>query len=280
VAHNDSQWLRTIIIHFNISDNGIREMQAATSVLSRLRVGLGTLVAIDAEADDGETSARALEAAFQAMLSVEHLMHPTRNGSDVARLSAFPHGLVTVHPWTFEVLELCVQLNGLSDGVFDPCLPASSGRMRDIELIGDAGVVVHAPIQLDLGGVAKGYAVDRAVEALRAEGCEAGLVNAGGDLAVFGPLPRRIVCRGLDTGPVIELREAALATSVVCAAARPPEHRGHYHGVSGASASRGSVCVIAASAAAADALTKCLLWCDRATGEEILAHFDARRLDA
>jgi thiamine biosynthesis lipoprotein len=255
-------------------------MQAATSVLSRLRVGLGTLVAIDAEADDGETGARALEAAYQAVRSVERLMHPTRYDSDVARLNAFPRGVVTVHPWTFEVLGLCVRLSGLSDGVFDPCLPASRGRLRDVELVGDGGVIVHAPIQLDLGGVAKGYAVDRALEALRAKGCAGGLVNAGGDLAVFGPHPQRIMYRGPEWGDVVELREAALATSVVGAAARPSEHRGHYHGVSGASASRGSVCVVATSAAAADALTKCLLWCDRVAGEEMLAHFAARRLDA
>jgi thiamine biosynthesis lipoprotein len=187
---------------------------------------------------------------------------------------------VTVHRWTFEVLELCMQLSGLSEGVFDPCLPATSGRMHDIELVGDCGVILRAPIQLDLGGVAKGYAVDRAVEALRAEGCEGGLVNAGGDLAVFGPHPRRILCRGSESSRVVELREGALATSVVGAAARPSEHRGHYHGVSGISASRGSICVVARGAAAADALTKCLIWCDRRTGEEMLAHFGARRLDA
>jgi len=255
-------------------------MRAATAVLSRLRVGLGTLVAIDAEADDGETAARALESAYHAVQSVERLMHPTRSGSDVARLNASPGGYVAVHPWTSEVLDLCMQLNGLSHGVFDPCLPASSGRMRDLELLSGGGVLVHASIRLDLGGVAKGYAVDRAIEALRTAGCEAGLVNAGGDLAVFGPRPRRIVCRGQDPGYTVELRDAALATSVVGGASRPPEHRGHYHGVSGASASCGSVCVVAGSAAAADALTKCLLWCDHVTGEEILAHFGGRRLDA
>jgi len=255
-------------------------MQAATSILSRLRIGLGTLIAIDAEADDGAIAARALEAAFQAVQRVEHLMHPTRNGSDIARLSASPCGLVTVHPWTFEVLELCVQLNDLSHGVFDPCLPASSGSMRDIELLGDGAVVVHAPIQLDLGGVAKGYAVDRAIDALRAAGCDAGLVNAGGDLAVYGPRARRIVCRGPDPRPVVELRDAALATSSVGAASRPPEHRGHYHGVSGAPALHGSVSVIAESAAAADALTKCLFWCDSVGGQELLAHFAARRVIA
>jgi thiamine biosynthesis lipoprotein len=256
-------------------------MPAVTEVLSRLRLGLGTLVAIEAEADERECAARALEAAFHAVRKVDQLMHPTRSGSDVARLSATPCGeLVTVHPWTFEVLELCVRLNGLSRGVFDPCLPASNGRMRDVELLAHGAVLVHAPIRLDLGGVAKGYAVDRAIEALRDAGCNAGLVNAGGDLAVFGPRPRRIVCRGLDADRLVELRDAALATSLVGGGSPPPEHRGHYHGVSGASASSGGACVIAASAAIADALTKSLLWCDPAASEELLAHFGAQRLDA
>jgi len=47
-------------------------------------------------------------------------------------------------------------------------------------------VIPHAPVHIDLGGIAKGYAVDRALMALRTAGCRGALVNAGGDLAVFG----------------------------------------------------------------------------------------------
>jgi thiamine biosynthesis lipoprotein len=42
-------------------------------------------------------------------------------------------------------------------------------------------------VKIDLGGIAKGFAVDRAVEALLGHGIAEGLVNAGGDLRVFGP---------------------------------------------------------------------------------------------
>jgi thiamine biosynthesis lipoprotein len=72
-------------------------------------------------------------------------------------------------------------------------------------------------VKIDLGGIAKGFAVDRAVAALRAHGVAEGLVNAGGDVAAFGARaqaidirdpgrPDRTMCR-------IGLRNAALASS-------------------------------------------------------------------
>ncbi len=71
--------------------------------------------------------------------------------------------------------------------------------------------------RIDLGGIAKGFAVDRAIDVLREFGIPSGLVNAGGDLAAFGPRgflasvrdpghPSRILCQ-------IELRDAAIASS-------------------------------------------------------------------
>jgi FAD:protein FMN transferase len=229
---------------------------------------------------DEALAVRAVEAAFEAVRCVDRLMHPTRADSDLARIAACAAGGITrVHGWTFEVLELCRTLNTRSKGIFDPCPPGSGGAWHDVELHGQGEVRLRAPLRLDLGGIAKGYAVDRAIEALRDAGCSGGLVNAGGDLAVFGPDPRRILRRG-PGGLSVELRDAALATSVVAAPSRPREHLGHYHGLSGASAASGSVSVIAARAAVADALTKCLIWCDTACGDELLASFGARRLAA
>jgi FAD:protein FMN transferase len=75
-------------------------------------------------------------------------------------------------------------------------LPASAGRSASagplatsagIELCADGSVRFHHPdLTVDLGGIAKGFAVDRAVDVLREHGI-GGLVNAGGDLAAFGP---------------------------------------------------------------------------------------------
>ena len=188
-------------------------------------------------------------------------MHPTRNGSDLAALRNAPlHAPLSVHAWTFAVLELCKQFHRLSAGVFDPCLPTSPGRLGDLELNAPHDVTAHARLHLDLGGIAKGYAVDRAIEALRGAGCVGGLVNAGGDLATFGEPEREIRCRRSNGhSVVVTLRDAALATSDTEHASPPAEHQGYYHGIQRSLRPKGYVAVTAPDAATADALTKCLL---------------------
>ena len=123
-------------------------------------------------------------------------------------------------------------------------------------------LVRHTPVEIDLGGIAKGYAVDRAVETLMAHGCCAGLVNAGGDLRVFGEREEAVLLREPDTSfRRLALRNAALAVSDIDAIDRPAEHQGYYSR-KGKTAARRYAAVIAKDAATADALTKCVLLCE------------------
>jgi FAD:protein FMN transferase len=248
---------------------------------SSLRVGLGTFVAVEAEARAAHAVQLGIAAAYEAFAQVEKLMHPSRGGSDLAALSAAPPGsAVSLHPWTWQVLELCHQVHRLSEGIFDPCLPESVGRMTDVELAHANRAVPHAPVRIDLGGIAKGFAVDRALDALRASGCHAGLVNAGGDLAVFGDRSHSIVCRNESgANASVALENAALATSDVDNDARPAEHRGYYHGADRHAVVSGRVSVVAPSAAIADALTKVLLIVNPARAIPLLEAFGARRID-
>jgi thiamine biosynthesis lipoprotein len=62
-------------------------------------------------------------------------------------------------------------------------------------------------ITIDLGGIAKGFAVDRAIAALKRYGILSGLVNAGGDLAAYGPAPYRV-----------HIRDPRAPTQLLCAA--------------------------------------------------------------
>jgi FAD:protein FMN transferase len=256
---------------------------ALSHIRSRLRVAFGTFVAVEAEAPDDASAERAIGAAFGVLAAVETLMHPTRAGSDLARIAdCEPGGRVLLGAWTHELLQLCARLHRSSAGRFDPCLPGAAGRMPDLDLAEAPFARVRVPLRIDLGGIAKGFAVDRAIDALRAAGCTGGLVNAGGDLAAFGARAHRIVCRTAHGHAVVELRDAALATSEAGSArtraSQPPEHRGHYHGVDGTPAARGAVSVIAASAALADGLTKCLLLASAAERRRLLRLFDAREV--
>lgn len=251
-------------------------MQTRSHCLSRMRIALGTFVAIEAQAPSRESAERGLTTAFEAIATVDRLMHPSRAGSDLARLARIsPGAALEVHAWTWDVLDLSRQINERSRGAFDPCLGTAPGRLTDVDLSRPGRVLVRTPVHVDLGGIAKGFAVDRALDALRTSGCDGGMVNAGGDLAVFGVSSREIVRLNAEGGScLIELCNAALAASDTGRADRPLEHRGYYHGTDRRRTVAGSATVMAPSAAVADALTKCVLL--ERLDRSLLAAFGAR----
>jgi thiamine biosynthesis lipoprotein len=223
-------------------------------------------------------------------------MHPSRPGSDLAEINKAPlHTPVEVQPDTWHLLQLAQRLYALTGGVFDPCLPSHPGRLSDVEIGSEdeeePTVICHAPVHLDLGGIAKGHAIDRAVAALSAMGCESGLVNAGGDLRIFGDRQETVLLRrGADFHPM-DLQNAALAVSDLDATERPAEHQGYYNRVSHRPVSPGRVgtstvtatvtalryaAVVAQEAAIADALTKCVLLCPSDVAARVLFEFEAR----
>ncbi len=195
-------------------------MAAASASIRRARPLLGTFVEIAAVGEASDRVEAAVEAAFAAVATVHRLMSFHEAGSDVSRLnrdaSARP---VRVHDWTYEVLATAVDLHHHTSGAFDVCvapalqglglLPRDSGlctpfpdgtsrseqaargssSVHDlIQLLPENQVRFADPsVKIDLGGIAKGFAVDRAVEALQGHGITGGLVNGGGDLRAFGP---------------------------------------------------------------------------------------------
>jgi FAD:protein FMN transferase len=213
-------------------------MPATSASLRRAQALLGTFVEIDVTDANQRDAERAVEAAFSVVAEVHRLMSFHEASSDVSRLNrAASNGAVVVHPWTCAVLEMAVEMNRHSAGAFDigvaPALQrtgqlpggskawpsaASMPTAEAIELLADNHVrFLHPSVLIDLGGIAKGFAVDRAIEVLRARGVRSAMVNAGGDLAAFGPearvihirdprSPSRLMCQ-------IEVSNRALASS-------------------------------------------------------------------
>lgn len=91
--------------------------------------------------------------------------------------------------------------------------PVSTG----VQCLPDGRTVISAPgVGIDLGGIAKGYAADRAAAVMRREGIRTGLINAGGDIMAFGPRTWKIGIRHPRTPDlltVILIRNRAVATS-------------------------------------------------------------------
>ena len=269
----------------------------------RLRIALGTWVAIEVRATGtgvvGERAAieqAAVKAAYAAIGVVEQTMHPGRAGSDLSRINTAPlHTPLQIPPDLWGLLRLAQRLHALTDGVFDPCLPDQPGRLQDVELRPGSMLVCHAHLAIDLGGIAKGHAIDRAIDTLREHGCTGGLVNAGGDLRVFGEQAETILLResqssiGAMTAGVpssvaghhqsviyhpLQLQNAALAVSDLDATDRPIEHQGYYNHT-GREPVRRFAAVIAKQAAVADALTKCVLLCNPEVATRVLRELDA-----
>ena len=246
----------------------------------RVRPLFGTFVSVEATANGDLLELTAIDEAFAAIAKVAALLHPT-TGSDLRRLRAARIGeAVHVEPWTYEILATCRELNSQSRGMFDPCLPDWPGRMSDVELAeSHAQIVKRADVALDLGGIAKGFAVDRAIEALRSLGCRSALVNAGGDVRVFGPAPREIMLR-LPFGRAHSLRlgDEAVAVSEPKSERSPAEHRGFYRGDTGEPVAGRWVAVIAPTATLADGLGKCAMLCEPEAAAALLARHGARAL--
>jgi thiamine biosynthesis lipoprotein len=138
------------------------------------------------------------------------------------------------------------------------------GSWRDIVLDDEGTVRFRSRVIVDLGGIAKGFAVDRAVETLQDNGVTAGIVNAGGDLRTFGLVSRAIHLRhpaeSTHVARAVRLRERAMATSGIYFQRR--EYRGKSIGplldgrTGQSSCELISVSVAAAECMVADALTK------------------------
>ncbi len=258
---------------------------------TRTLLGTFVTVAVDSAADPVNADVL-LDTAFGVIGHVHARMSFHDPGSDLARLNTAAAGeIVHVDAETFAVLRLARDIARASAGVFDvtvaPALvaagrlprppgpaPDPAARWTDLVLEAPDRVRLLRPLWLDLGGIAKGHAVDLAAEALREAGVTAFRINAGGDLRVGGGEPQPVVLAvpELDAAarPVIELCEGSLASSA--AVAGPAAH---LDGRTRKAAGHGRfVSVVAPQCALADALTKVVLALGPAASP-ILAGFGA-----
>ena len=223
---------------------------------SGYRVVMGTFSRIVVIAPNRPIAAQCIDAAFKDQDEIERLMSYHRPDSELAEVNseAYDHPVRLSEPM-LEVLRKALETSRLSEGAFD----VTVGPLMDMwKYAGQVGImptdaqmehvrakvgwdkVVLDPNQrtirfavegmkIDLGGIAKGYAVDRSVQVLRDQGALSGMVDIGGNIRCFGRPPRgkeywRIgiqdPCRVDGPGPssdcvllVLKLTNQAVATS-------------------------------------------------------------------
>lgn len=253
-------------------------MRSRSASLRRARPLLGTLVELSASGP-ARSLPGALEAAFAAIAEVGRLMSYHDAASELSLLNReAARRRVTVSAATYAVLKSALTLARASGGAFDPCVAPALVRLgflpgpaddrtahgwQHLELGRHSTVRFARPLALDLGGIAKGYAVDCAGERLERHGIVDYCVNAGGDLKV-GARARAIEVRHPAEPralvPLGSLAGVAVATSARYFAARAIGSAVVHPIIVPASAAAacytGSISVIARRCIDADALTK------------------------
>lgn len=189
---------------------------------------MGTEMELLVDADDAGDALDAAEAEFHRL---EALLSRFRDDSELSRLNR--DGSIEAGPDLLRVVELALAARDRTGGRFDPTVHdavVAAGYDRSFEdidpdshvrcqapAVAGGGVSVDGPhivlelgVRIDLGGIGKGYAAERAAELLALAGpC---LVNAGGDVATRGgSWPVGVETDGAPL--TLELAGAALATS-------------------------------------------------------------------
>lgn len=294
----------------------IKRVSPPERVDSGYREAMGTFARVVCVHEDPAVSRKAIEGAFDQIHQVEKLMNIYDEDSQISKINRAAYAEpVKVDHAVFEVIEKSVLLSGKTDGAFDitagPVInlwreaqqqdepPTQQQIEQALAKVGSEKIVLEREnstvafsvegMLLDLGGIAKGYAADLAVKAIKDAGADGAMVDIGGDIRVFGKAPKgaeswliglqdpeRAEPTALNSRPfvVLVLNDFAVTTS------------GHYHRfteIDGARHSHiidihtgqsadglASVTVFAPTAAQADALATAVAVMGKEKGLELI----------
>ncbi len=184
----------------------VRCRAASEQLFAQSRQAMGTTFTIYLYAADGEHASACFEAAFEEIERLEEALSNYRASSEVSRINQLAaRASVTTDPEILQLLQRSLDYSRQSDGAFDitvgPLMrawgffrgqgryPAANELARARANVGWQHVLLDAAartvrflvpgLELDLGAIGKGYAVDRVVALLRDAGVRSALVDAG-----------------------------------------------------------------------------------------------------
>jgi thiamine biosynthesis lipoprotein len=212
---------------------------------SREEAIMGTRIAVELWSEDAALGERAMTAVIDEMRRVDRLMSTYKPESQLSQVNAHAYERpVEVDPDIIDVVAKSLEYSKLSNGAFDVTY-ASVGYLYDYRAHRhptDAQIAAALPgvdyrqvvvdrdartirflrpgMRIDLGGIAKGWAVDSGIEILRGLGIEHAMVNAGGDTRLLGDRRGKPWIVGIrdprNDGKVVlrlPLEDAAISTS-------------------------------------------------------------------
>ncbi len=177
---------------------------------------LDTFVEMTVAARDEQQAQAVMRAAYTEMRRVESLLSRYHESSQIATVNRFAGEgqFIAVDREVLEILQRSLDYSGLTSGLFDitvgPLIdlwgigtdheqvPDDLELRRILQYVDYRKVEIrpeqevrlgHTGMTLDLGGIAKGYSIDRGVEVLRRHHIRSALLNAGGDIRCIGVKP-------------------------------------------------------------------------------------------
>ena len=246
-----SSWLLSLLFPFTISLYllGQQSKPAALQMFEAVEPHMGTLVRITLYAHDASEAASAFQAAFARISALDAALTDYQPESELSQLTRRAvRQPIKVSEDLLTVLLKAEQLSRETDGAFDVTVgpvthlwraarkthgAPSQGEIQaavartgfekvHVNRAAQTAEIDEAGMQLDLGGIAKGYAADQALALLDARGIKSALVAASGDLAFSGSPPGKPGWRiqvdpaGQVEGPltrVLLMTHAAVSTS-------------------------------------------------------------------
>lgn len=251
-------------------------------LLQRARPLIGTLVEI-AIGEVGEDFAEKLFAtAFAEVSRLEKILSHHVPQSDVSKINSLPaHLKLKLNPEAGEVLQLAIKLFEESKGLFDVVVPQSRDRVCSSDISFDCDTIsLSKPLIINLGGIAKGYIVDKVFALLETYQLDFLRVSAGGDLRVSAKESTDLYIRDPNSPSqhlkIGEGRDFACATSSDYFRKANLRDVGLYHPLIGPTSFQDkSISVISDSCAISDALTKVVMLSEICP-EELLSKFKAQ----
>jgi thiamine biosynthesis lipoprotein len=175
---------------------------------------MGTFARVVVVAKDLDTAEKCIESALTQIKKVDELMSDYKSDSEISIVNrdGFTQA-VNISQSTYMVLQKSIEFSELTDGAFDITvgpLVELFRQAKDRQILPTQEEIDNAKLKvgfeklklddenwtvqftvegmkLDLGGIAKGYAVDKAVEVMQGRGAIGGMVDLGGDIRCFGP---------------------------------------------------------------------------------------------
>ncbi|HMS84238.1 MAG TPA: FAD:protein FMN transferase [Nitrospira sp.] len=220
---------------------------AQPGIVTRTQMHMGTLVTITAVGANADSGHKAVQVGFDEIKRLERLLSTWRADSELSHVnSEAGHRPVQVSQETVELVTRALEMVELTAGGFNIALgpaidiwsvterehipdqeelqrlkPLVDWRDVQVNRKTDTIYLPRKGMRIDIGGIGKGYAADRAVEEMKRTGATGGVVALSGDIKTFGVLPDR---KGFPVGirhpreegtvmAVLDLHDEAISTA-------------------------------------------------------------------